>query len=275
MPLEELLKMYYNQPMATDEDEDSFDDDVIFVENDKTKESSDKLDPDPETVESDIEDESDLKRLYPEGVNSLNAILAAAEDSDVDYEPDQSDNRKKIMVGSEHQAQIPECGSSDDSVNDDKEDKLIWSGTEMSPDEIVEYLRKIKQLCPPRNTDSTSWTAGDVALGNSSRHVRDDEKALTVLRECGNNVEEAINRIKSEMNPVATCWSEEECENFESGLLTHGKNFHEIKESKVNFDISHKPRLTDSPPFRYLRKPSAKLSNSTTTGKNPNVTTPL
>lgn len=231
--MEQLLAMYYNQPMTTHDDEDSFDDDDVLLVEDSKKSDKSTEQLDPETVESDIEDESELKRLYPEGVNSLNAILAAAEESDVDYEPDESDNRKKIMVGSDFQAQIPEYGvPADDSVYDEKEDKLVWSGTDMPHDKIVEYLQKIKQLCPPRNTEST-WTAGEVGLGSTSRHVRDDEKALAVLRECGNNVEEAVNRIKSEMNPAETCWSEEECQNFEAGLLTHGKNFHEIKESKV------------------------------------------
>lgn len=233
MPLEQLLAMYYNQPAGDDEEDfDDDDDDESFDESHKKVTETSQS----ETVGSDAEEDSELKRLYPAGVNSLNAILAAAEESDDDYQPDESDNRKKIMVGSEHQAQIPEFSECESNPEyDETEDKLIWSGSGLSSDEIVEYLQKIKQLRPPRNTD---WTPGDTLQeSTTSRHVRDDEKALSVLRECGNNVEEALNRIKSEMRPTETCWSEEDCENFESGLLTYGKNFHEIRQSKVIYFI--------------------------------------
>lgn len=230
MPIEQLLAMYYNQPMANDEDEDSFEDEDELLDK-NNKKDKEKEQQNLESVESDLEDESDLKRLYPAGVNSLSAILAAAEESDVDYEPDESDNRKKIMVGSEHQAQIPDFGVPTD--DNETEDELIWNGNDMTHDKIVEYLQKIKQLCPPQNPD-LAWTSDVSQFMKPSRHVRDDEKALSLLRECGNDVEAAISRVKSEMSPVETCWTEEECTNFESGLLAHGKNFHEIKESKVN-----------------------------------------
>ncbi|XP_063704103.1 mesoderm induction early response protein 1-like [Culicoides brevitarsis] len=227
MPLEQLLAMYYNQPMAMDEEE-SVEDDA---------DTTNKTNADESKAESDLEDEeSDLKRLYPVGVNSLSAILAAAEESDVDYEPDESDNRKKIMIGVEHQAQIPEIG---ETMGSDKSDQLIWSPYCMAEEAVVAFLQKIKQN--PRATDSAvTWASGDVVPSNShnaSRHIRDDEKALATLQESSYDTEKASDRLKEAQNSStdekSSCWSEEECTNFEAGLLAHGKNFHEIRATKV------------------------------------------
>lgn len=76
-------------------------------------------------------------------------------------------------------------------------------------------------------------------------HVRDDERALWLLRQCGFSVEEALRRQKmtgaqggagtgflngdAEMTP----WSEEECRAFEAGLRLHGKDFVAIRANKV------------------------------------------
>lgn len=77
-------------------------------------------------------------------------------------------------------------------------------------------------------------------------HVRDDERALWLLRQCGFSVEEALRRQKmsgaqggagtgflngdAEMTP----WSEEECRSFEAGLRLHGKDFVAIRANKVS-----------------------------------------
>uniref|UniRef100_A0A336M1G2 CSON007257 protein n=1 Tax=Culicoides sonorensis TaxID=179676 RepID=A0A336M1G2_CULSO len=229
MPLEELLAMYYNQPMGTGEDdEESFDDEDDDEHNFSTSKEKDAPlndTPNPETQESDNE-ESDLKRLYPEGVNSLNAILAAAEESDCDYEPEESENRKKIMIGSEHQAEIPEVVAQ--PVVEEKQDELIWSGEEsLNEEDIVEYLKQVKQLLPPSSNSET--TTIEIPSPSGNRHIRDDEKALSVLQQCGYNINEAINKFKSDLQASQNPWTEEECEKFETGLQTHGKNFHQIQ----------------------------------------------
>lgn len=65
--------------------------------------------------------------------------------------------------------------------------------------------------------------------------LKDDEQALFSLLQCGHNVEEALRRRRMNSIPSAdmSLWSEEECRNFEGGLLSYGKDFHLIQQNKV------------------------------------------
>lgn len=147
--------------------------------------------------------------------------LQEKDGDDHDYQPEEEDWRKTIMVGSEYQAMIPEglCRY-DDALPYENEDKILWDPTNLSEDAVVSFLKKVP----------------GVGGGSNSQITRDDEQALFLLLQCGFNVEEALRR--RQMNVVAatdtmSLWSDEECRNFESGLRTYGKDFHLIQQNKV------------------------------------------
>lgn len=192
--------------------------------------------------ETNYEDEepSELKKLYTkiyEGVGKdgeikLDATLSD-EEEDLDYLPDEEDGKKTIMIGTDHQAFIPEgLLKYDDALPYENEDKLLWDPSKVNDQDIEDYLCKFSSATNGQSANHTSQTSG-------IKHLRDDEQALLLLVQCGNNCEEALRRRRlGAVQPTTntmSIWSEEECRNFENGLRLFGKSFHEIQESKVIF----------------------------------------
>lgn len=181
------------------------------------------------------EEPSELTKLYTgmydktakDGESKLDQSLS--DEEDLDYSPDEDETKKTIMVGGDFQAAIPEglC-KYDDALPYENEDKLLWDPSKLSDSDIEDYLNKFSKLI--------SANGGVNFISQGGKHLRDDEQALHLLLQCGNNCEEALRRRKlGSAQPATTMsiWSEEECRNFESGLRVHGKCFHEIQASKV------------------------------------------
>lgn len=216
MPLEELLAMYGI---------------------DKTKKPAPEQP--PPVVEETGKTESALQQLYTENVSNASPEAAGTrclrsgsrppseEEEDYDYSPDEDDWKKTIMVGSDFQAGIPEglC-SYDDVLPYENEDKLLWNPSILEEKVIEEYMLRITAL------NGVGMGVDAIPTG---RQLRDDEEALFLLQQCGHNVEEALRRkcLSAHTPPHASVWSQEECENFENGLKTHGKDFHLIRQHKV------------------------------------------
>jgi ELM2 domain len=188
----------------------------------------------------DEEEPSELKKLYTgmydkdakDGGLKLDQSLS--DEEDLDYSPDEDETKKTIMVGGDYQAQIPEglC-KYDDALPYENEDKLLWDPTKLSDSDIEDYLNKFSTLA--------SANGGVNFISQGGKHLRDDEQALHLLLQCGNNCEEALRRRRlGGAQPATTMsiWSEEECRNFEGGLRLYGKCFHEIQASKVTPDQS-------------------------------------
>jgi hypothetical protein len=123
------------------------------------------------------EEPSELNKLYTD-LEAKEKDAALSEDEDLDYEPDDDDPKKTIMVGSDYQAQIPEglC-KYDDALPYENEDKLLWD-PKLSDSDIEDYLYKFSQLNSNGGTNSIS---------QGGKHLRDDEQALFLLLQCGNN----------------------------------------------------------------------------------------
>lgn len=127
------------------------------------------------------------------------------------------------MVGSDFQAIIPEglC-TYDDALPYENKDKLIWDPSQLSENEIAEYLTKTSKSL----TESETLPIG--------KHLKDDENSLYLLLQCGYNTEEALRRRKiNNFSDESSFWSEDECRNFESGLRLYGKDFFLIQQNKV------------------------------------------
>ena len=153
-----------------------------------------------------------------------------SEDSCDDYSSSEEEEmRKTIMIGNAYQAVVPEGFSKYGESRPYKyADKLLWDPKGMSNDEIEQYLQSSHEI-----TDSGAEGIDVLPMG---AHTRDDEQSLFLLMQCNYNIEEALK--KHRVNPApppnpSSLWTDEECRNFENGLLTYGKDFHTIQSQKV------------------------------------------
>uniref|UniRef100_A0A8C1DKW1 Mesoderm induction early response 1, family member 3 a n=1 Tax=Cyprinus carpio carpio TaxID=630221 RepID=A0A8C1DKW1_CYPCA len=106
-----------------------------------------------------------------------------------------------------------------------EEDQLLWQPDILPESKVKSFLQDALSADGKMDGD------GKCSL------VKDNEQALYELLKCNYNVQEALERHRSnrksskdEMLP----WSEEECRNFEHALLLYEKNFHLIQKHKVN-----------------------------------------
>lgn len=136
---------------------------------------------DDETIDDD--EPSELNKLYS-GIYDKDAKdkldQSLSDEEDLDYSPDEDDPKKTIMVGSDYQAVIPEglC-KYDDALPYENEDKLLWDPSKLSDSDIEDYLNKFSTLA--------SANGGTNFISQGGKHLRDDEQALTLLLQCGNN----------------------------------------------------------------------------------------
>lgn len=155
-----------------------------------------------------------------------------SEDSYDDYSSSEEEEmRKTIMIGSAYQAVVPEGFSKYGESKPYKyADKLLWDPKGMQNEEVEQYLQSSHQI-----TDGAAEGIDMLPMGS---HTRDDEQALFVLMQCNYNAEEALKKRCATPPPPpppspSSHWTEEECRNFENGLLTYGKDFHTIQAQKV------------------------------------------
>jgi len=151
------------------------------------------------------------------------------EDEDDEEEEEEEEMRKTIMIGGSYQAVVPEglCKYGDAKPYKNA-DKLLWDPKDMSDDDIEKFLVSIKEFAEN--------AAQGIDMLPMGAHTRDDEQALYLLMQSNYNVEEALKKWTS--NPSAPSntsqvWTDEECRNFENGLLMYGKDFHTIQAQKV------------------------------------------
>lgn len=226
MPIEELLALYKcgNVPRNTEETQISPSSTSSVNGNEEHQ-----FDEEP----------SELLKLYPEAFIPNDQRLLrtfsrppSEDEEDAEYNPDKDDFKKCIMVGSEFQASIPEglCRY-DDALPYENDDKLLWDPSKLSDNAIEEYLFKT------HSNNATQKSENEKHIIAKEKYLRDDEQALFLLLQCGQNMEEALRRrrINSLANQTdsMSIWSEEECRNFENGLRSFGKDFHTIQQTKV------------------------------------------
>ncbi|EFA02613.1 mesoderm induction early response protein 1 [Tribolium castaneum] len=164
--------------------------------------------------------------IYPEQieqqiVESLDQ-LSTKSDQNSDEDDSESDEqfRKKARVGNHYQARIPKYLS--DFSDYTKEDELLWDPFIIDSESVENFLRRISSI-----------TKLLLPMGT---HLRDDEEALYILQKHRHNVESAFEDLSANQtkNPdKMSVWSEEECRNFEKGLLSFGKNFFLIQKYRV------------------------------------------
>jgi len=252
MPIEELLKLYYNKPA---EDDSAADQD----EQEEPSEEESKVDVNREISDTEVvttsrgekrgiatpppakKSKTELAKFYTSVVEGRSLRSSAGgtggedaeeEESDLDEEEGKDYSWKKtIMIGPSYQASVP-SGLSDydnDTLPYENEDKQLWDPTRLSEDTTLEYLTRSGEAA------AAACGAGVNAIPNGN-HIRDDEQALFLLLQCGYNIDEALRRRRMNAVPPAdtmSLWSEEECRAFETGLRVYGKDFYSIKNQKV------------------------------------------
>ncbi|VVC37925.1 Hypothetical protein CINCED_3A017665 [Cinara cedri] len=145
-----------------------------------------------------------------------------SEDEDEDYKPHWELQWKSVNVGVEFQALITDGFSTyGDVLPYENNDELLWDPNVLGEDLIEDYLMKIQQITKALKPKTK-------VVG-----VRDNEKALYLLVQCGHDVAEALRRMSLNVIPLEkslSVWSEDETIKFEMGLLMSGKNFHAIQK---------------------------------------------
>lgn len=232
-----------NGQLADDDDGDDDDGDGEF-EDEETNEAEAEASF-PPTRTTDFSKRSHLLELYPEKFANIQQKLDE-EPSDEEDEDDDSDYVKKtIMVGSAYQATIP-LGLSKygDVLPYENEDKLVWEPSQVSEQEVEDYLIRVREIKSTSNTSpseeeipsSSASVTSESDQGLGSNLIKDDEQALHLLVQCGYNFKEALRRKRLNAVPLTgsmSLWSEEECRNFEEGIQKYGKDFRKIRHTLV------------------------------------------
>mgnify|MGYP000014585892 CR=1 FL=1 len=168
--------------------------------------------------------------------NNINQLLSDSsdDDSDEDFSVNEDEWRRTIQVGSDFQAVIPDgLKHYEHDSNIGHNNILLWKPP-ISLLNLDEYLLEYAKLSLSSDEDSLN----DFVLPTGA-HIKDDEQALFTLFQCKYDMKKALylhendNETKAPISEPMTPWSEEECRAFESGLRALGKDFYQIKHSRI------------------------------------------
>ena len=137
------------------------------------------------------------------------------------------------MVGSSYQVTVPKLLKklkySDEQKPYSGIDQTLWNPHRLTEEEVNEYLATVKKI--------NSEKAEGIAAIPLSAHTRDDEQALLTLLQSNYDIEKSVQEMQSKpprnCTATATCWTENECRRFESGLRMYGKDFFKMHVNKL------------------------------------------
>ncbi|XP_069483413.1 mesoderm induction early response protein 3 isoform X2 [Ambystoma mexicanum] len=241
MPLDDLLAYYGYEssiPVITCSSANSsaseLADELPDMTLDKEEIAKDLLSGDDEETQSSADDltpsvtSHEATDFFPRPLRSK-MTESEGEDGEADYGNSSEDLRKEIMIGVLYQAEIPQYlgNCAHEEILEEGKDQLLWCPDVLPESKVREFLLETS-LPVPREKLMQRVSDGI--------HTKDNEQALYELFKCSFNVKEAVRRYccsgKSERDAMIS-WTEEECRNFEHGLLLFGKDFHLIQKNKV------------------------------------------
>ncbi|KAH7638458.1 mesoderm induction early response protein 1-like protein [Dermatophagoides farinae] len=240
IPIEELLRMYgYDKPATTAATTTTSDNNNNNNNDQSTSDSSNSNNLNSQTMAT----ASSSTATANTAVNNINQLLSDSsdDDSDEDFSVNEDEWRRTIQVGSDFQAVIPEgLKHYDDSIivghHHHNNNLLLWKPI-LSQLNLDDYLIEYAKLSLSNDEDSSS-SLNDFELP-TGKHFKDDEQALFTLFQCKYDWKKALNLHENDDEPKApisepmTPWTEEECRAFESGLRVLGKDFYQIKHSRI------------------------------------------
>ncbi|XP_063818714.1 mesoderm induction early response protein 3 isoform X2 [Pseudophryne corroboree] len=244
MPLEDLLAIYVYEPadpvMAVSSAGSSpseLADELPDMTLDKEEIAKDLLSGDDEETQSSADDltpsviSHETSDFFPRPLRSNTAWEGdreyESEDLEMEFGNSSEDLRKEIMIGPQHQAEIPlfQGHYMADLSAYEHQDQLVWSPDVLPESRVEDFLLETMRVDDKRFMERVPH----------GMIIKDDEQALHELFKCQYNVREAIERFCSRriLHDEIKPWTEEECRNFEHALVIHGKDFHLIQKNKV------------------------------------------
>ncbi|KAM8961443.1 mesoderm induction early response protein 3 isoform 2-T2 [Pelodytes ibericus] len=243
MPLEDLLAIYVYEPSnpvmagsSAGSSPSELADELPDMTLDKEEIAKDLLSGDDEETQSSADDltpsvtSHEATDLFPRPLRSNTTYDgdkgSESEDLETDLGNSSEDLRKEIMIGPQHQAVIPPFQGKQmtDLTECEHEDQLLWSPDMLPESKVKEFLYAASRAANERVMERIP----DGVL------VKDNEQALHELFKCNYTIKDALERCsRRTSHDVIAPWTEEECRNFEHGLLIHGKDFHLIQKNKV------------------------------------------
>ncbi|XP_073418776.1 mesoderm induction early response protein 3 isoform X2 [Dendrobates tinctorius] len=266
MPLEDLLAIYVYEPAdpvmagsSAGSSPSELADELPDMTLDKEEIAKDLLSGDDEETQSSADDltpsvtSHEATEFFPRPLRSNTAFDGDKESESEDLETDlgnsSEDLRKEIMIGPYHQADIPAFQghyTAGPSAHE-YEDHLVWSPDVVPESKVEEYLLETR-------IDSKR----DMGRVSDRAIIKDDEQALHELFKCRYNTREAMERFRNRrmLYDDIRPWTEDECRNFEHGLVIHGKDFHLIQKNKVRTRT-----VAECVAFYYIWKKSERYDN--------------
>ncbi|OTF72727.1 mesoderm induction early response protein 1-like protein [Euroglyphus maynei] len=224
IPIEELLRMYgYDKPATTSDNID--------------QSTSDSSNSNNLTSQTQSQTTTTTTTTATTGMNNMNQLLSDSsdDDSDEDFSVNEDEWRRTIQVGSDFQAVIPDgLKHYEHNSNIGHNNILLWKPPATSTLNLDEYLLEYAKLSLSSDEDSLN----DFVLPTGA-HIKDDEQALFTLFQCKFDMKKALHLRENDDEPKApisepmTPWTEEECRSFENGLRASGKDFYQIKHSRI------------------------------------------
>ncbi|CAH8601403.1 unnamed protein product [Heterobilharzia americana] len=239
----------------------------IIKENGKNDDQTEETEEQEDTRCVNNEDYS--SRFWKNAVTGQETPLSYNSDEDEDYCPSEDsgghDWKGEIKVGDEYQANVPMTISSSNNTENQtinntgsnegvfygyaervfQESSLVWKPCEkLSEADVTRFERTYAQV---------------IMSTLPNQRTIDDEEALFLLMRCDYDVEEALQRLQSkavlpsEVPGYLDSWSEPDCTAFEKSFAIYGKDFRQIRETRLR----HKT-VSELIHFYYLWKKTAR-----------------
>ncbi|CAH8530730.1 unnamed protein product [Schistosoma turkestanicum] len=218
-----------------------------------------------------IEDKSEMNddyssRFWKSAITGQETPPSYNSDEDEDYCPSEDSGRDwkgEIKVGEEYQANVPmlivASSNTEENQTEENSSSSSYYGAERIFRESSLVWKPSEKLCEADVTRFERSYAQVVLSTLPMERTIDDEEALFLLMRCDYDVDEALQRLQLKaVSPAAVpgyldSWSESDCTAFEKSFALYGKDFRQIRETRLR----HKT-ISELIHFYYLWKKTAR-----------------
>ncbi|XP_018644446.1 mesoderm induction early response 1 related [Schistosoma mansoni] len=222
-----------------------------------------QFDKNEETTDNKFEANQDYSsRFWKSAITGQETTPSYNSDEDEDYCPSEDSGRDwkgEIKIGEDYQANIPMLVLASNVIDNQCDESLSYYGSERIFQESSLLWKPSEKLC---ETDVTRFerSYAQVVLSTlPNERTIDDEEALFLLMRCDYDTDEALQRLQFKaVSPIAVpgyldSWSESDCTAFEKSFALCGKDFRQIRETRLR----HKT-VSELIHFYYLWKKTAR-----------------
>ncbi|CAH8286884.1 unnamed protein product, partial [Schistosoma margrebowiei] len=202
-------------------------------------------------------------RFWKSAITGQETTPSYNSDEDEDYCPSEDSGRDwkgEIKIGEDYQANIPMLALASSVIeNQCDESRSSYYGSERIFQESSLVWKPSEKLCEADVTRFERSYAQVVLSTLPIERTIDDEEALFLLMRCDYDTDEALQRLQFKaVSPMAVpgyldSWSESDCAAFEKSFALCGKDFRQIRETRLR----HKT-VSELIHFYYLWKKTAR-----------------